>query len=121
MGVGEGEREKGVRNGVEGDGGGGGRGRKRKLGRGGIGARGGRWRGEGYRRGLNLNIFNSLPRFFDLQIKQTHASACRRQMMIFLGIKDIAHGYCDITAADEAQGFLMICARAYCNAHYRRG
>ena len=52
----------------------------------------GRWRGEGYRRGLNLNIFNSLPRFFDLQIKQTHASACRRQIMIFLGIKDIAHG-----------------------------
>ena len=68
MGVGEGEREKGVGNGVEGNGGGGGRGRKRKLGRGGIGARGGRWMGEGYRRGLNLNIFNSLPRFFDLEI-----------------------------------------------------
>ena len=81
----------------------------------------GKVEGEGYRRGLNLNIFNSLPRFFDLQIKQTHASACRRQIMIFLGIKDVAHGYCDITAADEAQGFFMICARAYCNAHYRRG
>ena len=104
MGVGEREREKGVGNGVEGDGGGrggeeggrggkrGGRGRKRKRERGGIGARGERWRGEGYRRGLNLNIFNSLPRFFDLQIKQTHASACRRQITIFLGIKDIAHG-----------------------------
>lgn len=89
--MGEGEREKGVGNGVEGDGGGG-RGRKRKLGRGGIGARGGWWRGEGYRRGLNLNIFNSLPRFFDLEIKQTHASACRWHIMIFLGIKDIAHG-----------------------------
>ena len=48
--------------------------------------------GEGYRRGLNLNIFNSLPRFFDLEIKQTHASACRWHIMIFLGIKDIAHG-----------------------------
>ena len=29
-----------------------------------------RWTGEGYRRGLNLNIFNSLPRFFDLQLNR---------------------------------------------------
>ena len=43
-------------------------------------------------KGIELKHFNSLPRFFDLQIKQTHASACRRQIMIFLGIKDIAHG-----------------------------
>ena len=92
MGVGEGEREKGVGNGVEGDGGGGGKREEEEEGERGHRGQRGRWRGEGYRRGLNLNIFNSLPRFFDLQIKQTHASACRRQVMIFLGIKDIAHG-----------------------------